>query len=616
MMEQSESTTDVKGNEDSVMIKNMKTLFIYSYKSIRFIWKENKAYLFFTFLSIILDSVKVFPAMYLTTYSIDCLTGKVAFSEYLKIIAGILAVMMCIAILSMLTNNRLKYIKGKFYSDIRMQINDICMYTDYCNVQMKSFLESKSFALTALDRDCLDLFIQSLRRLLSCILIISGVIYIISESSLIILVALVVSLAINLYNDYLNARHNFTDTKEDVEYRRKSSYLQSISADFSFAKEIRMFNLKDRFRERMDEVDRLLFLARESRRKQRNSSAAVAYAADAILDVCMYLFYGYQVLVSKAITLGQFSLYINALNQLKSAVDDIIYTMTNFIVNTEYLDKFFTFVEQKVYLPSVEVDDVTVSKATIQFENVFFRYPNATNDTLKNINITIHAGETLLIVGENGAGKSTFAKLLCGLYKPTQGRILFNGVDISTMEPQEYMRQISAVFQDYKLFAMSISDNICAMQQQNMDRMQYSLAQVNMLTKVDGTCEKENTQLYRIFDEKGVEFSGGEMQRLAIARAIYKDAPVLVLDEPTSALDPKAEYEIYSSFQRISKNKTAIYISHRMSSMKFSDKIAVFKDGEILEYGTHDRLMEQNGLYSELYSLQAGLYKKQTASCD
>lgn len=597
-------------------MKKIKALFIYSNKTLRFIWKKNKEYLILTILSIILDSVKIFPAMYLASYSVDCLVGETTFREYLNIIISILAVMIVIAVFSMFTNNKLQYVKGRFYSDIRMQINDICMYTDYCNIQSKSFLDSKTFAIAALDRDCLDLFIHSLRKMLSCILIISGVIYIISESSLVILIVLAISLAINLYNDYLNARHNFTDTREEVEYRRKSSYLQSISSNFSFAKEIRMFNLKDRFHERMDEVERLFFRARESRRKERNSSAAAAYAADAILDICMYLFYGYQVLVSTAISLGQFSLYINALRQLKSSADDIIYTMTDFIVNTEYLDKFFTFIEQKVYLPSVESKSVTISKATIQFENVFFRYPNAAQHTLKNINITIKAGETLLIVGENGAGKSTFAKLLCGLYRPTKGRILFNGVDIATMESQEYMSQISAVFQDYKLFAMSISDNICSMHQKNVDRMQHALTQTNMLAKVEGTCEKENTQLYRIFDKKGVEFSGGEMQRLAISRAIYKDASILVLDEPTSALDPKAEHEIYSNFQRISKNKTAVYISHRMSSTKFSDKIAVFKDGEILEYGTHDKLMELNGLYSELYSLQAGLYKEQTTACD
>lgn len=590
-------------------MKKLKDLFIYSYRSIRFIWFNNKEYLLLILLSTMIDSIKVFPAMYLTTYSIDCLTGEVAFLRYLNIIAIILTIMILAAITSMLVNHRLNYIKGKFYSDIRMQISDICMYTDYSNVQSKTFLESKSFALAALERDCLDLFIQSVRRLMSCIFIISGVIYIISESSLIILIAMVVSLAIGLYNDYLNARNNFTDTKEEVEYRRKSSYLQSISSDFAYAKEIRMFNLKDRFRERMDEVDQLLFRSRESRRKKRNSSAAVSYVADAILDVCMYLYYGYQVLVSSAITLGQFSLYINALRQLKSAVDDIIYAMTDFIVNTEYLDEFFAFMENKVHISNPKKDMTVVSKATIQFENVSFRYPNATHDTLKNISITINAGETLLIVGENGAGKSTFAKLLCGLYKPTQGRILFKGVDISTMDQQEYMYQVSAVFQDYKLFAMSISDNICSMGQQNIDRMSDALSQVNLLSKVNGTYAKENTQLYRIFDENGVEFSGGEMQRLAIARAIYKNAPILVLDEPTSALDPQAEYEIYSSFQRVSNNKTAIYISHRMSSMKFSDKIAVFKDGEIIEYGTHDSLMKQNGLYGELYSLQAGFYK-------
>lgn len=598
-------------------MKKIKALFFYSKNSLRFIWKTNKEYLFLTVLSIIFDSVKIFPGMYLTSLSIDCLVGEADFGEYLNVIIGIIAVMILVAAFSMFTDNKLEYIKKRFYSDIRMQINDICMNTDFCNIQSKTFLESKTFAIEALDRDCLDSFIQSMRRVLSCILIIGGVSYVISKSSLIILIALVVSLAINLYNDYLNARHNFTDTKEEVEYRRKSTYLQSISSDFSFAKEIRLFNLKNRFHKRMDEVDKLLFRARESRRKKRNSSAAVAYAAEAILDICMYLFYGYQVLVSAAITLGEFSLYINALRQLKSSVDDIIYTLTDFIVNTEYLDKFFTFIEQKTNSANIESKSAVASKAAIQFENVFFRYPNSEQYTLKNINITLNAGETLLIVGENGAGKSTFAKLLCGLYRPTEGRILFNGVDISAMEPQEYMRQVSAVFQDYKLFAMSISDNICSMHGKhgkNIDKIRNALTQTNMLDKVDGLCEKENTQLYRIFDENGVEFSGGEMQRLAISRAIYKDSPILVLDEPTSALDPKAEYEIYSSFQKISNNRTAVYISHRMSSTKFSDKIAVFKDGEISEYGTHDELMGSNGLYSELYSLQSSLYKKQTIS--
>ena len=317
-------------------------------------------------------------------------------------------------------------------------------------------------------------------------------------------------------------------------------------------------------------------------------------------------------MVTATISLGEFSLYINALRQLKSSVDDIIYTLTDFVVNTEYLDGFFTFIEQKVNLANIESNPVTVSAATVQFENVYFRYPNATQYTLKNINITINAGETLLIVGENGAGKSTFAKLLCGLYRPTKGRILFNGIDISTMESQDYMRHISAVFQDYKLFAMSISDNVCSMQQKNIDGIKHALAQTNMLDIVDVTCKKENTQLYRIFDEEGIEFSGGEMQRLAISRAIYKNASVLVLDEPTSALDPKAEHEIYSSFRHVSNNRTVVYISHRMSSTKFSDKIAVFKDGEILEYGTHDELMELNALYCELYSLQASLYNKQS----
>lgn len=582
------------------------------HKSIRFIWKENKAYLFFTLLSIILDSVKAFPAMYLTAYSIDCLTGMVSFSYYQKIVASMLSIMFLTTILSLLTDNRLTCIKGKFYSDIHIRIDNICMNTDYSNIQTKAFQENKAFALAALERDCLDLFIQSLRKILSALLILSGVIYIISKSSLLILIALVISFGISLYNDYLNARHNFTDTQEEVEHRRKSSYIQRISSDFAFAKEIRMFNLKDRFHSRMDEVEQLLFRVREIRRKRRNSSAAVAYAADAILDVCMYLFYGYQVLVSKAIALGEFSLYINALRQLKSAVGDIIYTVTAFVVNTEHLDNFFSFIEQPVQI-KVPANEA-VSGATIRFENVCFRYPNAQQDTLKNINITINPGETLLIVGENGAGKSTFAKLLCGLYKPTQGRILFGETDITAYAPQDYMRHFAAVFQDYTLFAMSISENICAMHQPMPERLRDALVKVNMFDKVAATENVESTSLYRIFDENGVEFSGGEMQRLAIARAIYKDTPVLILDEPTAALDPLAEHEIFSSFARISKAQTTVFISHRMSSVQFCDKVAVFKDGEICEYGTHTELMDANGTYCELYNLQAELYNNQSGA--
>lgn len=464
-----------------------------------------------------------------------------------------------------------------------------------------------------MNNDSLDLFIKSLRSVLSSFIIISGVLYIISTVSFILIIPLASALVIDLYNDYLNARQNFIDIKEQVEYSRKSGYLQSISSDFEYAKEIRMFNLKERFKQRMDEVDQLLFTLREHRRKQRRPLAIFTYGSDTVLDIAIYLYLGYKVLVTSAISLGQFSLYSNALRQLKNSVSDVIFVMTQFIVNTEYLKGFFDFLVLKSERECGDLPTECLTHAEICFENVSFKYPEADVYTLKDISITINDGETLLIVGENGAGKSTFVKLLCGLYKPTNGRILLNGRDISTIPTEEYINYISTVFQDYKLFAMSISENICTLKDENSGRLQSVLEQVNLLEKVSQTADSENTQLYRKFDENGVEFSGGEMQRLAIARAIYKDAPILIMDEPTSALDPKAEHEIYSSFQRISKGRTSVYISHRLSSVKFSDRIAVFDKGQIVEYGTHDEMIAKNGLYAELYSIQADLYKQETA---
>lgn len=595
------------------MLKNLKVLLSYSAKSLGFIWRGSKEYLFLTLLSIITSAIQVFPSMYLINYSIDLLTKQVAFKEYLRVAGIIILIMLSVSFASMLINNRLGYIKNRFYAKIRLEIDGICLNTDYANIQRKTFLENKNFALAAMNNDSLDLFIQSLRSLLSSLIIISGVLYIISTASFILLIPLVFALVIDLYNDYLNARQNFIDTKEQVEYYRKSGYLQSISSDFAYAKEIRMFNLKERFKQRMDEVEQLLFALREHRRKQRRPLAIFTYGSDTVLDIAIYLYLGYKVLVTSAITLGQFSLYSNALRQLKNSVSDVIFVMTQFVVNTEYLKGFFDFMGLKTEHECGGLPAEHLTHAEIRFENVSFKYPEADVYTLKDINITINADETLLIVGENGAGKTTFVKLLCGLYKPTNGRILLNGRDISNTPTEEYINYISTVFQDYKLFAMSISENICAMKDENSGRLQSALEQVNLVEKVFQTSDSENTQLYRTFDENGVEFSGGEMQRLAIARAIYKDAPILIMDEPTSALDPKAEYEIYSSFQRISKDRTSVYISHRLSSIKFSDRIAVFDKGQIVEHGTHDELIEKNGLYAELYGIQAGLYKQEAA---
>ncbi len=597
----------------------MKKYFTYSFKSLSLIWSYNKLYLLLTLVSILLGAIQVFPGMYLINYSIDFITKRVGFREYLVMLASIIGIMLAVSLLSMLVNNRLSYERERLYSKLKLQIDKVCLRSDYMDIQTKSYLEKKDFALKAIDNDSLNLFINSMRSIISSLLVASGVLYIISAVSFWILIPVAVSLAIDLFNDYLNARQNFVDTKESIDYNRKSSYLRSISSDFAYAKEIRMFNLKERFKARMDEVDELLFKLREIRRKKLKPSGILAYSSESILDISVYLYFGWKVITS-AISLGNFSLYINAMHQLKNSISDIIYVAVDYLVNIEYLRGLFDFIGLKNDsdgLVSSEPNNVGAHESEICFENVSFRYSESEQYALKNVNIKIKSGEKLLVVGKNGAGKSTFVKLLCGLFKPTSGRILLDGVDISTIPHSEYMKKISAVFQDYRLLSLSIADNISSMsvndwQSDDYEKVDNTITTVGLADKIGSFPQKCKTQLYRIFDKDGVELSGGEMQKLAIARAMYKNAPIIVLDEPTSALDPKSEYEIFSSFKKISANRTAVYVSHRLSSIKFTDRIAVFDGGKVVEYGTHEELMAKKGLYSELYSMQAELYVNDT----
>ncbi len=601
------------------MVRKLKTILLYSRKSFHFIWKNDRQYFFLIAAGIMLGAVQVFPGMYLMSCSIDLLTKQVPFSDYLWTALVLLLIMLFLSALTNMQSNRIEYVKKRLDAKIRMDVDEICLQADYADIQSKSFTDKKNFALAAARSGSLELVVQCQRSLLSSVVTMIGVLWIISAASFYILIPFAVSLLISMYHDYLNARQNFVDTKEETEYRKKSSYLQKISTDFEYAKEIRLFNLKDSFQDRMDEVERLMYRNREKRWKKRRPAGLLVYSSETILELAIYLYFGFKVIVAGTVTLGQFTLYSNALRQLKNSVNDMIYISTEFLVNIDYLDGLFGFLDLKRGLSAdvqaVSGEGVCASQAqrkqaSIRFENVSFRYPSSDCDTLKNINITINAGETLLVVGENGAGKTTFVKLLCGLYKPTGGKIYLNETDTLEFDQTRYRELISAVFQDFGLFAMSIGENVCAMKTQDAGKMRQALDAVNLSGVVDGTEKKTDTSLYRIFDEKGVEFSGGEMQRLAIARAIYKDSPILVLDEPTSALDPKAEYEIYHSFQKMAQGKTAVYISHRLSGTKFADKIAVFDAGRIAEYGTHESLMREKGLYAELYSLQAGLYDR------
>ena len=305
---------------------------------------------------------------------------------------------------------------------------------------------------------------------------------------------------------------------------------------------------------------------------------------------------------------GDILLYAGAINRLTQAVQQVMVTYHSFAYRMDYLKTYERFIEQTELK-----EDGTVSIKELpehiefEFQNVNFCYPETENQVLHDVNMILRKGEKIAIVGQNGAGKTTFIKLLCRFYEPTSGRILLNGRDIRVYKREEYQALFSAVFQDFKLFSFPVGENIAAGSKIEEERVWKALEAVGMKETVERMPKKLNTRLYRQNGE-GIEISGGQAQKLAIARALYKNAPVVVLDEPASALDPFSEAEIYEKFNEFVADKMAVYISHRMSSCKFCERIVVLEHGTIAEEGKHEELLRQNGLYAKLYHTQAQYY--------
>ena len=284
--------------------------------------------------------------------------------------------------------------------------------------------------------------------------------------------------------------------------------------------------------------------------------------------------------------------------------------------NAPYLKTLYDYLDlpNKMYKGSLTTEKRSDRQYTVEFRDVSFRYPGSEQYALRHLSMTFKVGERLAVVGMNGSGKTTFIKLLCRLYDPTEGVILLNGIDIRKYRYDEYMDIFSVVFQDFKLFALPLGQNVATAQHYDVARAADCLQKAGFSDRLARMPKGLDTCLYKDLDEDGVTISGGEAQKIAIARALYKDAPFIVLDEPTAALDPVAEAEIYAKFNEIAGDKTAIYISHRLSSCKFCDEIAVFDHGEVVQQGTHEELLgEPDGKYYELWNAQAQYYTEESA---
>ena len=312
-----------------------------------------------------------------------------------------------------------------------------------------------------------------------------------------------------------------------------------------------------------------------------------------------------------AFDVGSVTQYVGAATALAGAVYTLLEAWGDMTANTEHLETTFRYLDQPnhMYQGSLTTEKRADRQYQVEFRNVSFRYPGSESWALKNVSIRFRVGKRLAIVGENGSGKTTFIKLLCRLYDPQEGQILLNGIDIRKYRYDEYMAIFSVVFQDFQLISQSLGSNVAGSVRYDPNRVRKALIDAGFGPRLDTLPQGLDTLLYKDYGEEGIEISGGEAQKIAIARALYKDAPFIILDEPTAALDPIAEAEIYEKFQDISGDRTTVFISHRLSSCKFCDEILVFQNGAIVQQGTHEALLSQPGRYAALWNAQAQYYQ-------
>lgn len=337
-------------------------------------------------------------------------------------------------------------------------------------------------------------------------------------------------------------------------------------------------------------------------------------AAGAAVSVLFIgIVYGFVCLkaLAGAFGLGSVTQYVAAISMVSGGMSKFVSSLGTMRNNAPFLELTYEFLDipNTMYQGSLTVEKRRDRNYQVEFRNVSFKYPGSENYALKGVNMKFEIGKRLAVVGMNGSGKTTFIKLLCRLYDPTEGEILLNGIDIRKYNYREYMDIFSVVFQDFKLFSLKLGQNVASRVAFDQKRVLDCLEKAGFSDKLAEMPEGTETYLYKDYEDKGVDVSGGEAQKIAIARALYKDAPFIILDEPTAALDPMAEAEIYSKFDEIAGDKTAIYISHRLSSCKFCDEIAVFHEGAVIQQGTHAKLVaDEKGKYYELWNAQAQYY--------
>lgn len=597
-----------------------------TFKTLKFMldtaWKQKKFLYFLYFLRAVSDALSELKLLLLPKLLMDelvAITGGAELEEHLHLVITYVVMTLVAELLSRVIGNiassNISVCAEQLDAYFGECICDKAMGMDFEHTEDPTALDQRDKAQTGISWYSGGVIgiLNCLYQVIYSAILGATVITVIAIYCPLLLPVQILSMLAMYYFNYKNQLINTEFFLKLAKSNRVFGYVLYELADFRYGKDVRMYDSADMMCERADQfADMQLGLWHEQASRQVKNSYG-SNIANAVRDGFSYLYMGICA-IKGIITLGEFTLCVSAASRLYQSLMGIGGNIQQIGEKCNYAYQFIVFMEYPE-AKSKGTQKVKDGEHVIEFRDVSFKYPRAEEYVLEHVNITIRPNEHLSVVGLNGAGKTTFIKLLCRLYDVTDGEILIDGINIKDYSEEEYRKLFAVVFQDFSLFAFTLKENI---QLGDVDVMakESDSAHVEEVLKLSGLYEDAvklekglDTVLFKTFDEKGTDLSGGQQQKTAISRALYKNAPIVILDEPTAALDPIAEYDIYRNFDTLVGNKSAIYISHRLSSCKFCDKIAVFADKTIKEYGTHDELLKlKDGIYSEMFNTQAQYY--------
>lgn len=496
-------------------------------------------------------------------------------------------------------------------------LSDKITSTSYPNLLDTRFHEmhAKSLSSCNSNRSATEDIWKVLIEIISCVICFAFYMTLISGLSPVIALIIILTSAVGYFSSKYINEYGYRHREEKEKLYKRYMYLRDVATERKYSKDIRIFGLKSWIDDVWNGTLRTIsaFVMKEEK----------TYMLANVIDLIMKLLqngiayvYLIRLMLGNGISVAVFLLYFSSISGFAERMSTLISkfsTLHKYSIELSTIMEFLNY-DEPFALDGGEHLEIENKPYEIRLENVSYRYPGAEKDTLTGIDLTLAAGEKLAVVGLNGAGKTTLISLMCGFLDPTSGRVLLDGEDIKKYNRRDYYKLFSAVFQNFSVLEATLAENVAQTTTGiDMQRVRECVREAGLEEKVESLPNKYETHIGRLLYEDGVELSGGQTQRLMLARALYKNAPVLLLDEPTAALDPIAENDIYMKYNEMTRGRTSIFISHRLASTRFCDRIILVGDGRIAEEGTHEELLALGGRYAELFEIQSKYYKKGAA---